>query len=630
MAGILLYIYVLVTGFLYAQELFREKDIYYRAWMGGCFGNVLLMSGIIPFAALFGFSITAHIIFAIAVIVPYIIIRLKRKNKPEMVCSSADSGMTNRIFIFLILPISVLIWILMTNHILAPYPGGGVSSGQSTYGDLHMHLSFITSIAEQGKFPPDYCQLAGEKLNYPFLVDMLSSSLYLFGTPLRWATLIPSYVLSMLIVLGFYMLAYRITKKKSVAVLACVLFFINGGFGFAYFFDGMRKDFSGFSRIFTEYYKTPTNYLDGNIRWVNTICDMIIPQRVTMAGWSVLLLAIMLLLDAIEEKKKSLFIILGVLAGCMPMIHTHSFLALGIISAVMFFAYFSKDKTYITSWVIYGAIAMLMAFPQLFVWTFTQTSGNEMFVRASFNWINDTDTYFWFYLKNWGIIAIFAIPAIMHASKDNKKLALSVLTIMLIAEFIIFQPNEYDNNKLIFVTYMIVLILVCDYMYFLYRKLEGVSGRSFFATVIVCAAVLSGILTIGREYVSGKEYRTFADDDIEFAEYVKDNTASDAVFLTGQEVTNPITVFAGRTIYLGSASYVYFHGFTKENSVRSEEVKAAYEGSAQAMENICSDNGISYIYVGASERMDYKINEEMLGSFEKVYTKGNNSLYKVN
>ena len=167
-------------------------------------------------------------------------------------------------------------------------------------------------------------------------------------------------------------------------------------------------------------------------------------------------------------------------------------------------------------------------------------------------------------------------------------------------------------------------------MYFLYRKLEGVSGRSFFATVIVCAAVLSGILTIGREYVSGKEYRTFADDDIEFAEYVKDNTASDAVFLTGQEVTNPITVFAGRTIYLGSASYVYFHGFTKENSVRSEEVKSAYEGGAQTMKNFCSDNGISYIYVGASERMDYKINEEMLGSFEKVYTKGNNSLYKVN
>ena len=380
---------------------------------------------------------------------------------------------------------------------------------------------------------------------------MLSSTMYLFGTPLRWAVLIPSYVFALLIIIGFYFVGFKITNKKSVAILATILFFLCGGFGFTYFLDGAKSNPEAFTRIFTEFYQTPTNLNENNIRWASSICDMIIPQRTTMAGWCMFFPCLWLLIDALKIKKASNFVLLGVLAGCMPMIHTHTFLAFGIICAIMFFAYLIKEenkRAYIINWLIFGGIAMALALPQLLLWTFEQTSSGSYPIRFHFNWINSQDPYLWFYIKNWGIIALFAIPAFIHSNKDNKKLFVSALAVLMVAEFIVFQPNEYDNNKLIFVTYMILTILVSDWLLYMWNRLLVINGRVYLAILVIFLGTFSGILTICREFCSGGQFVTFSKDMIEMSEYIKENTPSDAVFLTSTSHINPVSSLAGRNI----------------------------------------------------------------------------------
>lgn len=636
MLGILIYIYFLFLGYAYSTHLFRDKDIYFRCWMGGVFGNVILMAGIVIPSLVLNFTVISHIVLIVLSAVPliYIIKKYYSFNIKAFLTVKAPekSCMDFKVFAAVVVPVALVICILMTNHILAPYEGGGVASGQCTFGDLQMHLGFVTSIAEQGEFPPNYAFLSGYKLNYPFFVNMLSSSLYLFGTPLRWAVLIPSYAMAFLIVMGFYILAFTLTKRKSAAVLATVLFFLNGGFGFAYFIEGAKADHSAFTRIFTDYYQTPTNFNEKNIRWANTICDMIIPQRTTMAGWCVILPAIWLLTDALKTKSKRTFIILGVLAGCMPMIHTHSFLALGILSGALFFIYLvgeNNKKDYVINWVFYGAVTLVMALPQLFYWTFSQTSGNESFLNFQFNWVNHNDPYLWFYLKNWGIIALFAVPAIMGASKDNKKLIGACGVIFLLAELILFQPNEYDNNKLFFVVYMILVILVSGWLIDMWYVLKGVKGRAFIGAVVILAGTLSGVLTIGREYNSGAMYQTYGEDDIEMAEYIKENTAPDALFLTSNYHLNPVVSLAGRNIYLGSSLYVYFHGMGDEFYKRENELKSAYTGSYENLKSFCEEKGIDYIYIGSNENNSYHPSEQLKSRLELVHSVGGESLYKL-
>jgi len=357
---------------------------------------------------------------------------------------------------------------------------------------------------------------------------------------------------------------------------------------------------------------------------------MIIPQRTTMAGWCLFFPTLWLLLEGLKEKDRKLFITLGIVAGCMPMIHTHTFLVLGMISAVLFFAYLPKakdNKNYITNWVIYGAIVFILAAPQLFYWTFKQSVNNDSFLRFSFNWINHKDTYFWFYLKNWGIIALFAIPAIMHS--PNKKLLLACGFVFVIAELVLFQPNEYDNNKLIFITYMILVITVCDWLVYMWGEFKNVKGRAYFATIIIIAGTLSGTLTIIREYKSGAAYQTFNEDKIKMAEYIKENTPSDAVFLTSSYHLNPTVTLAGRNIYIGSSLYVYFHGLDEEYYKRDGELTDVYSGSYENLMSFCEEKGIDYVYVGSDEMSRNSPNAETFGRMEKVYSSGAESLYKV-
>ena len=97
--------------------------------------------------------------------------------------------------------------------------------------------------------------------------------------------------------MGFWYLAEAILEKTRRTLLAFVLFFLNGGFGIIYFLDNLAgKDKSNFKRIFTEFYQTPTNYVNSvrdavdsagqaikvqsysNIRWTNVIADMLLPR----------------------------------------------------------------------------------------------------------------------------------------------------------------------------------------------------------------------------------------------------------------------------------------------------------------------------------------------------------------
>lgn len=305
MGGILLLLIFIVIGIGASNRIFSTEEIYLRVWAGGIIGILGLMWFVVPFAFFFGFSLLSHILAVFLMLGFYILVRKLYKQEGSLIYKSDK---VDYILYTLVVAIAGLTIYLLNGHVLAPGADGGLYSGQSTYGDLSLHLGIITSIATQHSFPPDYSIFPGSLLSYPFLVDAMSSSLYLFGTPLRWAVLIPSYVMVILLVAGFFIFTYEILKNKFAAAFSTIVFFFNGGFGFAYFMDGLMKDKNNFTRMFSEWYNTPTNYNENYIRWSNTICDMIIPQRTALAGWTVILFALWLLFRAVSRESGRYFI----------------------------------------------------------------------------------------------------------------------------------------------------------------------------------------------------------------------------------------------------------------------------------------------------------------------------------
>lgn len=650
MLGIILYIFYLLIGILISDVILGGKRPLIKLWIGLVTGTILLMWSNIPFSFIFGFSFYSHLLGVIFSILIVLLLFLVKSGKDSTFRTKEYiKTFKSRWFIpleksektYLVILSAFMLYslIVLLNHTIYKLDGA-LWTGQSTYGDMSMHLGFITSIATQGTFPPEYSILPGAKLNYPFLCDTVSASLYLFGSSLRASYIMPMLVAFATVFTGFWFLAMRILKKTSKAVIAFMLFFLNGGFGLIYFLDKLRIDKSNFTRIFTSFYKTPTNLVNhgdsfSNIRWTNTIADMMVPQRATLFGWMVLFVVLYLLYMAVFEKKKEFFLPAGIFAGLMPMVHTHSFLACGLVAIGWIAVSVVKEnfsKEILLSWLWFGIPALLISLPQLLIWTFDAALGNDVFVRKVFNWVNETDNWLWFWVKNVGITFILLPVAFLNTSTKNKAVYSGAILIFVIGELYVFQPNLYDNNKLFLIWYLFTAIIVGEFLVNMYEKLQGVKGRQILAGIMIFLCINAGVLTMAREIVSGfrpYSYQLYSRDHVSAANYIIKNTEKDATFLSYNNHNNVIASLTGRNIFCGAGTFLFFHGAGYQER---ESLLHRMFTEIDSFEQYKTEYNIDYVFISSYEEGNYLdiIIDYFSETYQKVFAQGEVVIYKLN
>ena len=510
MTAVLFTVLFAISGIIISEVVFAKHKFSNRIWLGLAIG--LLMLTWLPslFALAVGFTVAAQILAAstalIGAIVCIAILSVRKKHGRK----NSLSVRKDWTFLIVAIPILILCCVLLHTHILYRHANGSLWVGQVTYGDLAMHLGFITSIAEQTTFPPQYSIFPGHALNYPFLCETSGASLFRLGATAREAYIISAAYAFVLVVIGVFRFFEQWLKRRPRAVFATILFFFGGGFGFFYFFDlskagGLLHALLGTNgqtvsqTLLDGFYQTPTNIPALGLRWVNPIVDMLIPQRATLFGWAFLFPCLYLLHGFAFEKKRENIIPLAVIAGLMPLIHTHSFLALGIVSAVyciMDLIAVRFEKKRLIGWALYALITCVIAAPQLILFTFRQTSESNM-VRFHLNWANEADSYLWFYIKNLGLIFLLMPIAFLILPKRDKKIYAGALLIFVVAELIVFQPNNYDNNKLLFVWYAFTCGIISKAVLMIGKRISHAVRQKYSAadrirTNWICIAFITG------------------------------------------------------------------------------------------------------------------------------------------
>lgn len=603
---------------------FRERPLR-RIWLGLVFGYAMFLWFPALFSFLLGFHLAAQLLgLAFACVIGGLFWFFSRKRTltisplryelPFLIAGGV-------LFAFCL--------ILLSSHTIVNRDGA-LYVGQSTYGDLAMHLGFISSIAVQGTFPPMYSICPDKPVCYPFLCESAGATIYLFGTSLRFAAMLTAGWAFLLVILGVYCFFEEWLMQRRKAIFAMLLFFIGGGFGFWYFFDLLKDNPDNLTRLFTAFYETPTNFVPNGLRWVNPIADMMIPQRALLFGWALLFPCLYLLHRAAIQRETVAFLPLGILAGCLPLVHTHSFLALGIVSGFYFLRSLTRKEgsRQFLGFLSYLGIALALALPQLILFTFRQSGS---FLKFHFNWANESDNYFWFYIKNFGLIALLAPVAFIAAKREERGVVGGAILIWGIAEFIQFQPNTYDNNKLLFVAFAYACGLVASWLIDTKDRLttSEISNRASVAllSVLVCVTLfLSGALTLGREYVS--EYQLIDSDEVLAAEYVEENAAPDATFLTYNNHNNCIAALTGRNIVCGSGSYLFFHGV--DYSAREQALPLLYEEPSTYFGFLSKQYNIDYVFIGASERSNYAIDYDYFArNLDVFYQNDSVIIYRV-
>ena len=456
-----------------------------------------------------------------------------------------------------------------------------------------------------------------------WLCESVSSVFLLLGAGLKFAYILPEIVALVSVFGGGWLLAKELLNDSVKASLAYWLFFMGSGFGFVYFING---DLQNFTRIFTAYYETPTNYVEENIRWVNPIVDLLIPQRATLFGWACLFPCLALLVRFAFRCQFKLLPAMVLLGACLPLVHTHSALALVLICIVLFIrAILTRKQTphALAAWIRFAVVMAVIWLPLMFSQIIPQTQDGHGFFRFHFNWANEGDSYLWFYIKNIGIVYLLLIPAFFWAKKNLRWMYGGGLLILLVSEFIQFQPNNYDNNKLLFVWHLLGCILVANFVVDMLRRIPARSVQASLACVLIFIGTFGSVLTVGREAVS--QYQHFDADAIAVAEYVEHNTDPMGRFLTGTQLLNPVLSLAGRSILCASGTWLYFHG--SDYSVQEQAVAQLYQTPSQ--EGL-DEWGISYVMISNAERTNYTVDESWFQqNCTLLFQQGEYSIYQV-
>lgn len=690
-AALLLFSFFQLCGTWAAGLCLKKESSCAVMLMGSVCGSVMLQWFPLLFAFSMGFTVKAHLLGAgLAILCPAVIWAANKGRRGKGMGFPAFR-LPRRKFLLVVLGLTVFFCFLVWKSFL--FQEGSVYSSQATYGDMSMHLSFITSLAKQGNFPPDYSILPGQQLSYPFLGDSISSSLYLFGASLKLSYVLPMWFAGAQVIFGSFMVFCRIfvgrEHGRGMAMLSWALFFTSGGLGFIYFIGG---GWENFTRIFTAFYETPTNLIGENVRWVNVIADMMLPQRALLFGWAVLFTAIYLLYTGVFQGRKEYFLFAGILIGALPMIHTHSFLALALVcgawlvysvcqrlnlgkraelmgkwavaiglpamaalkavlrsreledsrylmwfamGAVGLFAILAAflvvrawlkglGKELAVTWGVLLSVVCILALPQLFTWTLRQ-AGTENFIRGHFGWVTGEDGYLWFYLKNMGLVFVLGIIGLLTCRRGRFSIYSPVLIIWFVAEFVEFQPNDYDNNKLLYVAYIFLCCVAAEGLFRLLEYVKGKRTRSALLCVAAVVSMCSAVLTWGREAVA--RYELFGSGALELCRYVEEQVPAKAVILTNTRHNNEIAALTGRNVVCGSPSYLYYHGL---NYWENEGAVAKIYTYPRESGELIQRYAVSYILVSDFERSSYEIDIQALDRlYTKVYDDGERILYKV-
>lgn len=516
-------------------------------------------------------------------------------------------------------------WRLFSSHMFAPGDGGVYSGGGAFY-DLSFHSALASSFLYGKNFPPIYPLLPPEPLLYPFLPDFQLAMLMGMGMSLRGALMVTSLVLALATTGLFYSLALRITRAQRAAALATILFLLNGGLGFIYFFSDWWK--SGKSIV--QFWNTLDVNYAGNVErgifWLS-LTNLFAAQHTFLFGLPVALIVLSVFAvawqrwhekqDRRETKAASttrLMIFAGILCGSLVWFHTHSYIAIGLISVVLFIL---RPRI---SWVFFWMPAVFIALPNLV--PLSQRASGASVVRWLPGWLGHGESSIVLYLaSDFGLPLVLAIAGWFIVPGIWKKFYLAFLAVFVFALTINVSPASADNGKLIYYWSAFNSILVA----WLLIRFAQRNWRRLVAGVVALVSITTG--GMGLQAESHNWSRVFSDRDIIIADYVRGNTAPHSLFLIGPVFNQPVLCLAGRSVLLSHTTWPWSHGY--EFREREADVRRMYAGTTDAL-GLLRYYKVDYVYLSDAERNLLHANETFFdANFTVFYHNEGVTIYDV-
>lgn len=491
----------------------------------------------------------------------------------------------------------------------------GLYGGQPfIWADWSLHLSMAYRFAS---LPPSHWfdsmpVYAGIRLNYPFVTNLISGFLLRTGLSLPLSFILPSLLFTFMLFAGIVWLGRKLGGSLFSGVVALLLFVGSGGLGAWYAHVPFMQLLTQSGVIYTQVH-------NANIEFTNVFLGMLFPQRAFLLGMPIGLLVISILffhfITQKRVKMRTLFT-LGLITGFMPIIHTHTFVVIFLMSAWFFL--FSTKR--IRDWLWYGIPAVLVSALCIFIFQYgTRPTANLFSIHLG--WYADKSFLLWivFWFRNWGVFLISALCAVgFFLWRKNYSLLIFTLgwwMIFIVANIIQFQPQSWDNSKLFAWVYLGLAFPVSSMLSVIAKKVS-VAGKVF-AFLLVILMMISGTLDILRLLnFPTQRFRMYSTEELLLGEMIRTQTMANAVFLGDDFVIQPTYALGGRTLFLGYPGWIYNFGL--DYGSREDLMRQIYRGGTDTQQ-LLRDNGITYVYIGDAEKQKYFPNTEYFDAHYPIW-----------
>ena len=292
--------------------------------------------------------------------------------------------------------VAVVGFAVLFRHTLFTQDGAIVSNFATVWADWSMHATTASSFAVGQNLPPTNPVFNGTTLLYPFLPDFQSAMLVTLGSGVGVALAIPGALMCVAITVLVVSLARRLTGSITVGVLAMAMCLVGGGLGVeGLYWDActaqgtaavqcdpgrfVHDPIGAASTAVSTLHNVPgavaaqSRPYDAlqpsdahpaplsNMQWYTPLLAWWLPQRPFLFGFAAVLCVLLLVMAARDQpgRRWSAFVLAGLLAGVLPLVHVHSFIALVLLLPVLAFIWRGRE------WIALAALAVVFATPRL-------------------------------------------------------------------------------------------------------------------------------------------------------------------------------------------------------------------------------------------------------------------------
>lgn len=642
--------FILVPAWYITGTLIITWTTYIIAYFFGNFKKPLL----------YGNAIVMTVVLLITII---IFLQKKRKDYKTRNIKVIEkiNKFTNGEMLFLFLVISLVIKLMWTTFYMK---GSDLFVGISVFSDFSPHIGMIRSFSVGNNFPTAYSHFAGEDIRYHFMFQFLVGNLEFLGLPIDYAFNIPSILSFVFTFLLLYVLAVKITKKRSAGYLTCLFFAFRSSKSFFTYIASIPKE----SILKTLRDNTEFIGYTPNENWGLWNLNVYANQRHLAFSLCVMLFVIILMLPnvyhmygsikakyqkldhnslnkrivrskaynkerifdyfldflyhkdgwIIKDKKKA--ISLGILLGMIAFWNGAAFVATIVI--LFFMAIVSSNRLeYLLIAILAGILSLIQS--SFFI------KGQAISPSFYFGFIAENKTFFGVleYMEElFGILLIVLVLLFLIEKGVKKYLLLVFITPIILAFTVSLTVDVTVNHKYIMMGVMLAGIFVADKITDWFKRKDILIK---FSCILLCILLTSTGAYDFLTYLNrNSSYGAIKlDTKDELTTWIIENSDSKDIFLTSNYSLNQV-VLGGAMLYYGWPYYAWSAGY--DTDYRSKQVKYMYESnSSEQLTELIEANGIDFIMIDIDNRTseDYLLNEENIkNTYALVFEDGVDNL----